>query len=202
MSKNTQVNDADVEALLKQLDNAGEPPATPIVDVDAVSPATLALTPEEPASTEAQAEAKQVDDERPIVINLPARQDPSTLLVADGIPQVQALDANGNLAVEKDPAHRKDVEVVQSASTVTPSPVASVAPVAPTVHASVEAADAAASLPDEVKEILRETGCYAWLNADDPAKPYWGIRNGPRRGGVPMNASAEDWRGRCSSISA
>lgn len=198
MSKNTQVNDADVEALLKQLDNAGESPATPVVDANAVSPATLALTPD-PAETEPKGEATQVDDDRPIVINLPARQDPSQMLVADGIPQVQALDANGNIAVGKDPAAAADAVTV---STVTPSAPASTAPVVATVHASVEAADAAASLPDEVKEILLETGCYAWLNADDPAKPYWGIRNGPRRGGVPMNASAEEWRGRCSSISA
>lgn len=197
MSKNTQVNDADVEALLAKLDAPAEADAALPNEISPVTPAPEVADETEAALTEPKGEAT-AEDERPIVINLPPRQDPTQLLVADGIPQVQVLDANGNLV--NDPADRPDVTVSQVTSPqVSPGPPAVPAATIVSPVAEINPAD---ELPDEVKAILKEFSVAAWLNTDDPAKPYWGIRNGPRRGGVPVGASVEDWRGRCASISA
>jgi hypothetical protein len=216
MAKNTTPSDADVANIVDQL-NAQEAAAKPAGTVwpsapgpAAVSPASLSLAADDEAPNPKEGEAeKPSDDDRPIVVNLPMREDPTKLHVAEGIPQVQPVDAQGNLV--NDVAAKSATEIVthkvaenvlgsnpaahQQVNTVAqiPNSVHATTPIAATPTNTVD------SLSEEIRKIIADSGCTAWVVEGE--KPYWSVRHGPRQTAVPMTADVERWRGACASIS-
>jgi hypothetical protein len=138
-------------------------------------------------------ESAPSEDDIPIVVNLPDRQDPTKVQVS-GAPA-------GVTAVEPLTLANAAGMITRSIPTL-PHPI-----VQTPATAQAETADSAEddttpkSLPLEVQVILQKYGVAAWKNTDDPQKPYWSLRQGPRSGAIRDGAPAVEWEGRCASIS-
>jgi hypothetical protein len=137
-----------------------------------------------------------VDDDRPIVVNLPERADPTkVVLAAPGDEVVKLVDpvVLGAVVVNK-PAFDNNGDPI---APVEPQVAHSV-----TVHVPVTMVDADTAdviTPSALEAaVLTAYGVTAWFN---PGENYWSIRQGPRVGGVPAGASIDEWKSRCAAIS-
>lgn len=198
MSKNNPApSDEDVAKLIANLGGSMSAPAAPASEPTAESPVDV------PADVAAAAG----EDDRPIVLTLPPREDPTATSVGtrnDGttIPAVEPFVAPDA------------VQPVQPSSVIAPIAAAvqtTKAVVTPIVQTPATAQQDQAVEPDdpsspksldpEIQAVLKEYGVAAWKNTDDPEKPYWIISQGSRKGGVPDGAPASEWKGRCAAIS-
>lgn len=195
MSKNTAPSDEDVAKLIANLGGSMSAAAEPASEPTAESVPQVAEV--------------VTEDDKPIIVTLPAREDPTALAVGtrnDGtsIPMVEPFVAPG--AVQ--PVQPSSVIAPLTAHVQTPNAVVTPHPIVQTpATAQQEQAgepddpSSPKSLDPEIQAVLKEYGVAAWKNTDDPEKPYWIISQGSRKGGVPDGAPASEWKGRCAAIS-
>lgn len=202
MSKKSNTpSDDDILKILDQLDGT-TPPVIDLPELGVAGPIEEeTISPEEIAA----------NDERPIVINLPERQDPTKVMLGTvGVADVAAVPMVDPVilgpVVENKPAFDNNGEPVA------PNPAHSVTahvPVTMTVqqaqtnqviHEVTPIADAGAvNQPTaEEQEVCTMFGVNVWW---EERGEYWSIRQGPRVGGVPAGASLDEWKSRCASIS-
>lgn len=200
--KNPAPSDDDVSSILDQL---GSVAAAPEVDSSEYMSAQELSAPSAPVGTVAEVTAEE--DARPLVINLPAREDPTKVLVAAGpgnndVVQLVEPVILGRV-IANTPAFDSNGEPIQPAATssgIDMGVTATDGNVLDAIHASTPIADAGPENQPTVQQqaVLTAYGVTAWW---EPEQKYWSIRQGPRLGGIPEGASLDDWKARCASIS-
>jgi hypothetical protein len=155
------------------------------------------------------------EDDRPIQVNLPARVDPTTVVVGTGdiakplveptilgkvVPNRPAFDNDGNPL----PVGPGQVQPASIIPTLDPNVAAQIQAharpksAAEVIHEVTPIEQDPHAPTEEQRQVLTEYGVTAWFN---PAENYWTIRQGPRVGAIPNNASIDEWKSRCGAIS-